>query len=186
MKKALQVVLMGFQSLMLPASVYSEPFAPAVEIPDSRYKEFFPDMPKDMAEMLGQWPIVNRDKVPDSSEVPAPAYPGAVVVGLQGRARVGRAEYKGLASLVMVSTDAFGKVRDFYAEKLKGWKQGSYSNGMSIYWAKAGKVEVNSKLMKEPHVRVADFSVLFDHGKRQKKLLPGARTLIEVFYMPAR
>lgn len=186
MKKILQIILTGFLVLVLSAAAYAKPFAPAVEVPDNRYKEFFPDMPKDVAVMMDMWPIVKKDKVPDASEVAAPAYPGAVVVKLLGRARVGRAEYKGFASIEMVSTDAFDKVRDFYAEKLKGWKQKSYSNGMSIYWAKAGEVEVNSKFMKEPHVRVTDFSALFGHGKREKKLVPGARTLIEVFYMPAR
>ncbi|MFQ5736506.1 MAG: hypothetical protein ACE5GY_06535 [Thermodesulfobacteriota bacterium] len=178
-------VIVALIVLGLAGFAVAGPLAPGVEVPESRYKEFFPDMPRDAAEMMGLWPVVKRDNIPDASEVAAPAYPGAVIIKLSGSARTGRSEYKGLGSVQMASTDAFDKVRDFYAGRLKGWNRKSLSSGKSVYWARAGTVEVNSRYMKEPHVRVTDFSALFGGGKMAKKLVPGSRTLIEIFYMPA-
>jgi len=60
MKRTVQVILTGVLALILPVLACAGPYAPAVEIPDSRHKEFFPDMPKDGAEMLGMWPIVKK------------------------------------------------------------------------------------------------------------------------------
>jgi len=93
-------------------------------------------------------------------------------------------EYIGLADMEMVSTDDFEKVRDFYAKRLAGWNSNASSGEKSIRWAKSGKVEVNSNDMEEPHVWVAGFSSVFGHGKRAKKLVSGAKTLIVVYYMP--
>ena len=185
LSKATLVTIVAMSFLFCGALAYAEPFAPGVEIQDARYEELFPDTSREMAEMMGRWPIVNKEEIPDASEVAAPAYPGAVVVKLLGRARVGRSEYIGLASVQLVSTDTFEKVYDFYTKKLGGWNKKTFSSG-STYWAKAGEVENNSKAMKEPHVRVTGFSQVIGGGKWFRKLVPESRTLIEVYYMPGR
>ncbi len=185
LSKAPLAIVVAMSFLLGSSLTYAEPFAPGVEIQDARYEELFPDTSREMAEMMGRWPIVNREEIPDASEVAAPVYPGAVVVKLLGRARVGRSEYIGLASVQLVSEDTFEKVHDFYTKKLTSWNKKTFSNG-STYWAKAGEVENNSKAMKEPHVRVSGFSQVVGGGEWFMKLVPESRTLIEVYYMPGR
>ncbi|GBE14973.1 MAG TPA: hypothetical protein ENH32_01105 [Proteobacteria bacterium] len=185
LSKATLAIVVAMSFLLGSALAYAEPFAPGVEVPDARYKEFFPDTSREMAEMTEQWPIVIKENIPDASELAAPAYPGAVVVKLLGRARVGRSEYIGLASVQLVSEDTFEKVHDFYSKNLTGWNKKTYSNE-DTHWAKAGEVEVNSGAMKEPHVWVASFSQLGGGGEWFRKLVPESRTLIEVYYMPEK
>ncbi len=172
-------------SFFIIGNSVAEPFAPAIVVPESRFPELFSDMSKDTAEMFGLWPVVNEEKIPDRSEVQAPPFPGAVIVKVLNRARTGRREYAGLASAQMLTTVDFENVKAFYQQRLEGWNSKRFSNGDSIYWAKSGDVDVNSKAMDEPHVRVSRLSALVGGGKREKKLLPEANTFIEVFYMPS-
>ena len=178
-------ILIGCMGFMLSTIVYAAPYATAVDVPDSQFKTLFPDTSKEMAEMMGKWPIVKKEDIPDASNMAAPAYPNAVITKLVGRHKVGPGGYKGLATVQMASTDSFEKVQTFYTKELGGWNTKSYSNGRSIYWAKTGPVENNTKAMQEPQVRVTDLATVIGEGDWQKKLVPGAQTLIEVYYQPA-
>jgi hypothetical protein len=177
-------ILIGCMGIMLSTIVYAAPYATAVDVPDSQFKSLFPDTSKEMAEMMGKWPIVKKEDIPDASSIAAPAYPNALITKLVGRHKVRPGKYKGLATIQLVSEDAFDKVENFYAKELAGWSKQTYSNGKSVYWAKTGLVEVNTKAMKEPQVRVTDLTTVVGGGEWQKKLVPDAQTLIEVYYLP--
>lgn len=179
-----QQILAACFVFMLSTVTHAAQYARAVDIPDSQFETLFPGTSRDMAEMMGQWPVVIKENIPATSEVAAPAYPNAPVTKLIGRKKTGPGKYTGLATVQMVTSDAFDMVQGFYARELAGWSKKTYSNGSSVYWAKTGSVENNSAAMKEPHVRVTDFSVLMGKGEWQKKLVPDAQTLIEVYYMP--
>lgn len=180
-----KMILIGCMGMMLSTVVSAAPFAEAVVVPDSQFKTLFPDTSKEMAEMMGQWPIVKKEEIPDASSIAAPAYPNAVITKLVGRHKVRPGKYKGLATVQMASTDSFEKVQTFYAKELAGWNTKTYSNGKSVYWAKTGPVEINTKAMQEPQVRVTDLAAVVGGGDWQKTLVPGAQTLIELYYLPA-
>ena len=117
--------------------------------------------------------------VPEAIDVGIPAYPGAKIERIEGRAMEGWHTYSGLHDLIMLSTDSINLVHDFYAAHLKGWSVDPLQRG---YWFRGTEVSLGDATV-QPRVEigaVADMST----SAKYKKDMPGAQTVITIRYLP--
>jgi len=113
--------------------------------------------------------------VPTAQDVGIPAYPGAKIERIEGRAMEGWHKYSGLPDLFLLSMDSPKQIHDFYAKRLKGWSYdvGTFSD-KKIPLGFGGvpqKVEI-------------DAVAAMMRSKQSAHDLPGAKTLIDVDYLP--
>jgi len=121
-----------------------------------------------------------RDSViPGAQRVGIPAYPGAVVVRTFAVAER-PPKYEGLPLVELISTDDYDTVVAYYRKALPGWAEAEMLS--AYYFAQYGNI--NFFKPEEPHVGVHKLENYYRDGDKKllRTLLPGAQTLIKVFY----
>lgn len=124
---------------------------------------------------------IREAAVPTLSEVGIPAAPGAVLI--RSYAVENRPEkYTGLPVLELISADDYETVIAFYKKNLPGWGEAELLS--AYYFAEHGNI--NFFKPEEAHVGVHRMESYFREAEREmlQHVLPGAKTLIKVFYLP--
>jgi hypothetical protein len=121
-----------------------------------------------------------RDSViPDQQRVGIPSYPGAVVIRTYAVAER-PPKYTGLPIVEMVTSDDYETVIAYYKERLDGWRDAELLS--AYYFAQYGNI--NFFKPEEPHVGIHKLENYYRAGEKEllRKMLPGAQTLIKVFF----
>jgi hypothetical protein len=156
-----------FSGLMiLSANSAAEPFAPR------------PQIPADVTDAY-QAKSARDSVIPDAAKVGVPAYPGAVIIrtfAINERPP----KYTGLPIIELISADDYETVIAFYKKQLASWKDAELLS--AYYFAQHGNI--NFFKPEEPHVGIHKMENYYRSGDKEllRKLLPGAQTLIKVFY----
>ena len=147
-------------------NVAAEPFAPRPQIPD--------DVPESY-----QVQSARDSVIPEAASVGIPAYPGAVIIRTFA-VNERPPKYEGLPIIELISTDDYETVIAFYKKKLATWKDAELLS--AYYFAQYGNI--NFFKPEEPHVGIHKMENYYRSGDKAllRKLLPGAQTLIKVFY----
>lgn len=147
-------------------AIAGQPFAPR------------PQVPADIAEgYLGKSAL--EAIIPDQERVGIPAYPGAVVIrsyAIDSRPP----KYQGLPIVELITTDDYQTVVDYYKKALPEWRNAELLS--AYYFAKYGNL--NFFTPQEPHVGIHKMDNYYLAGDQAalRKMLPGAKTLIKVFF----
>ena len=152
--------------LSLSAGVAAAPFAPRAQIP------------ADVADSY-HGRTAHDSVIPDAAQVGIPAYPGAVVVRTFA-INEQPPKYEGLPIIELISADDYQTVIAFYQKQLPTWKNAELLS--AYYFAQNGNI--NFFKPEEPHVGIHKLENYYRAGDKEalRKLLPGAQTLIKVFY----
>lgn len=147
-------------------SVAAEPFAPR------------PQIPADAADSY-QAQSAHDSIIPDAAAVGIPAYPGAVIIRTFA-VNERPPKYEGLPIIELISADDYETVIAFYKKQLATWKDAELLS--AYYFAQHGNI--NFFKPEEPHVGIHKMENYYRSGDKEllRKLLPGAQTLIKVFY----
>ena len=137
-----------------------------------------PEVPADIADTYtGK---TARDSIiPSQERVGIPAYPGAVIVRTFA-VDVRPPKYEGLPIVELISADEYQTVVDYYKKQLPGWRNAELLS--AYYFAQYGNL--NFFKPEEPHVGIHKLENYYREGDKKllRRLLPGAQTLIKVFY----
>lgn len=123
---------------------------------------------------------ISKATSPAKSEIPAPAYPGALLINSFAGVKSADGGYKRLPYIELISVDVYDVVLAFYQDRLSSWKTGGFNT--AAYFAEKGKVNIFNP--QSSHVGLHDVSKYY-REKEQKdlqKIIPGASTLIKIFY----
>ena len=165
--------LLGYLAVVLvcgvSAAVQAAPYAPVITHPK----------PKPGSPQAAMAAFAVPFTVPTADDVGIPAYPGAKIEKIEGRAMEGWHKYSGLPDLILLSTDSPKKVQAFYAKHLKNWSVGAMHPG---YWFNHGKVRVGDEQV-APHVEVSSVKNMLTKSRFQRDM-PGVQTVIIVHYLP--
>lgn len=121
-----------------------------------------------------------RDSViPEQERVGIPSYPGAVVIRTYA-VEERPPKYTGLPIVEMISSDDYETVVAYYKEHLEGWRDAELLS--AYYFAQYGNI--NFFKPEEPHVGIHKLENYYRAGEKEllRKMLPGAQTLIKVFF----
>lgn len=148
------------------ANVTAEPFAPRPQIPAEIADSYTAKSARESA-------------IPEAERVAIPAYPGAVIIrtfAVKDRPE----KYEGLPIIELISTDGYEKVIAFYKKQLPSWRNAELMS--AYYFAQNGNL--NFFKPEEPHVGIHKMENYYRSGDKKllDQLLPGAQTLIKVFY----
>lgn len=170
------VLVIFFLALAVSPAVGGEPYAPKVE-PPAGIKVGTP-------EYLGVMSI-NAAQVPHRSSVGVPPYPGARIVMTRGTSKMkaNDVEYTCLQYLKMYAPDDGEKVASFFKEKLTDYKFKSEFGGMiRAFWK--GPDDINTlditQMCTTPNVLITEAT------DSERKLMPGAKSVIEIGYEPVK
>ncbi len=147
-------------------NVAAEPFAPR------------PQIPADIAD--SNYVQSARDSViPEATRVGIPTYPGAVIIRTFA-VKERPVKYEGLPIIELISADDYETVIAFYKKQLSSWRGAELMS--AYYFAQHGNL--NFFKPEEPHVGVHKMESYYrdDDKKILRQLLPGAQTLIKIFY----
>lgn len=165
-KAAVKMASLFLLLTILSMNVVAEPFAPRPQIP---------------ADVDDSYQVQSaRDSViPEASSVGIPAYPGAVIIRTFA-VNERPPKYEGLPIIELISTDDYETVIAFYKKQLATWKNAELLS--AYYFAQYGNI--NFFKPEEPHVGIHKMENYYRSGDKAllRKLLPGAQTLIKVFY----
>ena len=146
-----------FFFLLLSSLTFAQPFAPVASVPDNPNND--PDLALGIA-------FLKDVKVPDKSEIGAPAYPGAQII------QTNKGQEGLLPSVRLVSADDMKDVIDYYKRELKGWNnEDVYGNYM--FWK--GENKMKAMMGSEPVVQIED-------GIKYANLIPGTKTSVLIGY----
>lgn len=147
-------------------SVVAEPFAPRPQIPIEVADSHQAKMARDSV-------------IPDATRVAIPAYPGAVIIR-SFAVNERPPKYEGLPIIELISADDYETVVAYYKKQLPSWRNAEMLS--AYYFAQHGNL--NFFKPEEPHVGVHKMENYYRAGDKEmlRKLLPGAQTLIKVFY----
>jgi len=157
----------GWVSLMLLSTLAAaEPFAPRPQIPADAGDSYQVRSARDSV-------------IPDAAQVGIPAYPGAVIIRTFA-INEQPPKYEGLPIIELISADDYQTVIAFYKKQLPAWKDAELLS--AYYFAQHGNI--NFFKPEEPHVGIHKMENYYRSGDKEllRKLLPGAQTLIKVFY----
>ncbi len=117
--------------------------------------------------------------IPSQTRVGIPVYPGAVVIrtfAVEKRPP----KYEGLPIIELISTDDYQTVIDFYKKQIPDWRNAELLS--AYYFAQHGNL--NFFKPEEPHVGIHNMGNYYREGDKKvlRELLPGAKTLIKVFF----
>lgn len=148
------------------SSVFAEAFASKAAIPVD-------------AEKSHQAKIIRDSVVPDAAKVGIPAYPGAVIIRTFA-INDQPFKYEGLPIIELITTDDYETVVAYYKKQLPSWRSAEMLS--AFYFAQHGNL--NFFKPEEPHVGVHKMENYYREGDKEvlRKLLPGAQTLIKVFF----
>jgi hypothetical protein len=135
-------------------------------------------VPADLADTY-QGKTARDSVIPEQARVAIPAYPGAVVIrtfAIDTRPP----KYEGLPIIELISADDYQQVVDFYKKQLPSWRGAELLS--AYYFAQFGNI--NFFKPEEPHVGIHVLENYYRAGEKERlrKMLPGAKTLIKVFY----
>jgi hypothetical protein len=147
-------------------NVVAEPFAPRPHIPAEEADSHQAQSARDSV-------------IPEAARVGIPTYPGAVIIRTFA---VGERppKYEGLPIIELISVDDYETVVAYYKKQLPGWTDAEMLS--AYYFAQNGNL--NFFKPEEPHVGVHKMENYYRAGDKEllRKLLPGAQTLIKIFY----
>ena len=137
-----------------------------------------PQIPADIADSY-QGKTTRDSVIPEQERVGIPAYPGAVVIrtyAIDERPP----KYQGLPIVELITTDDYEAVVEYYKKALPSWRNAELMS--AYYFAKYGNL--NFFTPQEPHVGIHKMDNYYLAGDQEilRKMLPGARTLIKVFF----
>jgi hypothetical protein len=117
--------------------------------------------------------------IPSQERVGIPVYPGAVVIrtfAVDQRPP----KYEGLPIVELISADDYQTVIEFYKKQIPDWRNAELLS--AYYFAQHGNL--NFFKPEEPHVGIHKMENYYRDGDKKilRKLLPGAKTLIKVFF----
>jgi hypothetical protein len=121
-----------------------------------------------------------RDSViPSRTRVGIPGYPGAVVIRTYAVDKR-PPKYEGLPIVELISADDYQTVINFYKKQIPDWRNAELLS--AYYFAKHDNL--NFFKPEEPHVGIHKMENYYRDGDKDvlRKLLPGAKTLIKVFF----
>ena len=124
--------------------------------------------------------VAARDSViPGRTRVGIPVYPGAVVIRTYAVEKR-PAKYEGLPIVELITADDYQTVIDFYKKQIPDWRNAELLS--AYYFAQHGNI--NFFKPEEPHVGIHKIESYYRDGDKEvlQKLLPGAQTLIKVFF----
>ncbi|MBL1276829.1 MAG: hypothetical protein COB30_012165 [Ectothiorhodospiraceae bacterium] len=152
--------------MLLAGGAVAEAFAPRPHIPDEVADRYQAQSARDSV-------------IPDAARVGIPAYPGAVVIrtfAVDKRP----AKYEGLPIIELISADDYQTVIAYYQKQLPSWKNAELLS--AYYFAQDGNI--NFFKPEEPHVGIHKMENYYRSSDKKllRQLLPGAQTLIKVFY----
>ncbi|MDT8383841.1 MAG: hypothetical protein RRB22_05455 [Gammaproteobacteria bacterium] len=152
--------------MVLSANAAAEPFASRPQIPAEVGDSYQAQSARDAV-------------IPEQAQVGVPAYPGAVIIRTFA-VKERPPKYEGLSILELISTDDYETVIAFYKDQLPTWKNAELLS--AYYFAQHGNL--NFFKPEEPHVGIHKMENYYRAGDKEllRKLLPGAQTLIKVFY----
>lgn len=166
--KILQSVVLscGLLILLPSTGVAADLYAPRAEIPN------------DIAETY-LVRIARESVIPARARVGIPVYPGAVVIRTYAVDKR-PPEYEGLPIVELISTDDYQTVINFYKKHIASWRNAELVS--AYYFAQHGNL--NFFKPEEPHVGIHKMENYYVEGDQKvlQRLLPGAKTLIKVFY----
>ncbi len=144
----------------------ADAFAPRPQIPAEVADHYLAKSARDSA-------------IPDAARVKIPGYLGAVVIRTFA-VDVRLPTYEGLPMIELITTDDYQTVIEFYQKQLSSWKNAEMLS--AYYFAQNGNI--NFFKPEEPHVGIHKIENYYRSGDKKilEKLLPGAQTLIKVFY----
>ncbi len=147
-------------------NVVAEPFAPR------------PQIPADIADNY-QAQSARDSVIPEAAQVDIPAYPGAVIIRTFA-VKKWPPKYEGLPIIELITTDDYETVIAFYKKQLSTWSDAELMS--AYYFAQHGNL--NFFKPEEPHVGIHKMENYYQDGDKKilRQLLPGAQTLIKVFY----
>lgn len=160
-------VFSGGLIICAPGTVLAgQPFAP------------LPPIPADIADTY-QGKTTRDSVIPSQERVGIPAYPGAVVIrtyAIDERPP----KYQGLPIVELITTDDYETVVEYYKKELPSWRNAELMS--AYYFAKYGNL--NFFTPQEPHVGIHKMDNYYLAGDQKilRKMLPGAKTLIKVFF----
>lgn len=147
-------------------NVAAEPFAPRPEIP---------------AGIADSYTVksARESVIPAAARVGIPAYPGAVIIRTFA-VNERPPKYEGLPIIELISADDYETVIAFYKKRLPTWRNAELMS--AYYFAQFGNL--NFFKPEEPHVGIHKMENYYRSGDKNllRQLLPGAQTLIKVFY----
>ena len=161
------VVLFGVLFVLNPAnSLAAEPYAAR------------PTIPAEVAESYLAKAAQNSI-IPDRSRIGIPNYPGAVVIRTYAVDK-SPPNYEGLPIVELISADDYQTVIEFYKKQIPNWRNAELLS--AYYFAQHGNL--NFFKPEEPHVGIHKIENYYREGDKEvlRKLLPGAKTLIKVFF----
>ena len=137
-----------------------------------------PQIPADVADSY-QAQSARDSVIPEAASVGIPSYPGAVIIRTFA-VNERPPKYEGLPIIELISTDDYETVIAFYKKQLPTWKDAELLS--AYYFAQHGNI--NFFKPEEPHVGIHKMENYYRSGDKEllRKLLPGAQTLIKVFY----
>ncbi len=158
-----------FVLALLPmVALEAAPFAARADIPAGMEDSYLAESIREAA-------------IPEQATVGIPLLPGAVLI--RSYAVTDRPEkYTGLPVLELISADDYETVVAFYKKNLPSWGEAELLS--AYYFAEHGNI--NFFKPEEAHVGVHRMESYFREAEREmlQHVLPGAKTLIKVYYMP--
>ena len=161
------MLVFGGLCLLSPAIILAaEPYAVRADIPADIKESYLVKAARDSV-------------IPTQARVGIPAYPGAVVIRTYA-IDVRPPKYEGLPIVELISTDDYQTVIDFYKKQIPGWRDAELLS--AYYFAQYGNL--NFFTPEEPHVGIHKMENYYRGGDKKvlRQLLPGAKTLIKVFF----
>ena len=169
MRTALQATVLSLFMVLAGAFyVFSEPFAPKVEVPSGKDANPF---------ALFAAQELNKFTVPDRSEVGVPPYPGARVRYFFKKQKFPNKK-KCLPKIKLLPTDEPEKVAEFYRKKLRGYHYTTFTTSHLFY---KGKKRLYAEALAD-----CALPYIFIDANTIDPLMPSAKTVIEIQYIPKK
>ena len=162
------MVLSLFMVLAGAFYAFSEPFAPKVEVPSGKDTSPF---------ALFAAQEFNKFSVPDRSEVGVPPYPGARVRYFFKKQNFPD-KRECLPKIRLLSTDEPEKVAEFYRKKLRGYHYTTFTTSHLFY---KGKKRLYAEALAD-----CALPYIFIDVNTPDPLMPSAKTVIEIQYLPKK
>ncbi len=160
-------IIIGGLFILNPATIVAaEPFAPRPVIPVDITESYLVKAARDSV-------------IPSRARVGIAVYPGAVIIRTYAVDQR-PPKYEGLPIVELISADDYQTVIDFYKKQIPDWRNAEMLS--AYYFAQHGNL--NFFTPEEPHVGIHKMENYYREGDKKvlRKLLPGAKTLIKVFF----
>ena len=167
------VLLAAVAAVLFQGFLLAEDFAPKVNPPKKMSNRSY------WVKTMSEW------EVPSTEEVGAPAYPGALIVQLNGPTQI-ESNGEKLATLpiiILESEDEPAKVAAFYKEKLTGWKYENKFGMFDVFWK--GGEDFNFMDIDQAATRV---NIIIQEPIKSDpdRMMPTSKARIQIVYDPSK